>query len=128
MPIPDARLKEQLLELARAPLAPIDLAAYTWQEVVPGVRFHLMARDPGRGLQAGLIWARPGAKHPRHRHRGEEVVLVLQGRFRDERGSYGPGDICRSLEGSVHSEAVEGAEDCICYVLYYGALEALPDE
>jgi putative transcriptional regulator len=128
IPLPDARLKEQLLELARAPRSPLDLQAYDWREVAPGIRFHLLAEDPARHLQAGLIWARPGARHPRHRHHGEEVVLVLEGRFKDERGAYGPGEICRSLPGSVHSEAVEGDDDCVCFVLYYGALEALGND
>ena len=50
---------------------------------------------------------------------------MLKGALRDERGTYGPGEICRSAAGSEHSEEVASGEDCLCYVVYYGGLEML---
>lgn len=123
--LPGPRVREQLLELIAAPRPPLDLGAYGWEEAAPGIKVHVVKEDPSRGLRACLVWARPGATHARHRHLGEEVILVLQGRIRDGRGVFGPGEICRSLEGSVHSEEAMPGEDCICYVLYYGDLEML---
>jgi putative transcriptional regulator len=81
--------------------------------------------DPARGVRGCLIHAQPGARHPSHRHKGAENILVLKGALRDERGTYGPGEICRSAPGSVHSEEVVPGEDCLCYVVYYGDLEML---
>ena len=52
-------------------------------------------------------------------------ILALSGRLRDHRGSYGPGDICRSATGSEHSETAEGPDDCVCYVVYHGGHEML---
>jgi anti-sigma factor ChrR (cupin superfamily) len=118
----DPALRRQTLDLAEAPAMPIDVSAYTWDEVVPGVRVHVMKDDPERGMRACLVWADPGAVHPRHRHTGDEVILVLQGGIKDENGSYGPGEICRSRPGSVHSEQALPGEECICYVLYHGEL------
>jgi len=119
----DPVLRSQTLELAGAPSLPLDFSAYKWDEVSPGVRVHVVKDDPERGLRVCLVWADPGAVHPAHRHLGDEVILVLQGGIKDEHGSYGPGEVCRSRTGSVHSEEALPGEECICYVLYHGALE-----
>ena len=92
---------------------------------MPGVRIHTVREDPSRQFRAVLVWARSGSRYPRHRHQGDEEILVLSGRLRDHRGSYGPGEICRSVTGSEHSEQAEGPDDCICYVVYHGGHEML---
>jgi anti-sigma factor ChrR (cupin superfamily) len=120
---PDSELRRKILDLAEAPPLPWDLQAYTWDEIEPGVRVHVFKEDPARGLRACLIWAAPGARHPHHRHLGEENILVLQGALADEHGVYGPGQICRSRRGSIHSERALPGDDCLCYVVYYGDLE-----
>ena len=122
---PGTSLRQRVLDMAEAPVLPIDPAAYAWEELAPGVRIHTVRDEPSRSFRSVLVWASPGARYPRHRHLGEEEILVLSGRLRDERGSYGPGEICRSVTGSDHSEAVEGSEDCICYVVYRGEHEML---
>jgi len=122
---PDPHVREQLLDLADAPALPIDISAIPWEELAPGVRYHVRREDPSRGVRGCLILAEPGSRHPRHRHAGAENILVLKGALRDERGAYGPGEICRSAAGSVHSEEVVSGEDCLCYVVYYGDLEML---
>jgi putative transcriptional regulator len=119
----DPTLRDQTLELAEAPRLPLDLTAYAWDEVAPGVRVHVMKDDPDRSVRACLVWADPGAIHPAHRHLGDEVILVLQGAIKDERGVYGPGQVCRSRTGSVHSEQAMPGDECICYVVYHGDLE-----
>lgn len=121
---PRPLVRQELLDLAEAPKS-IDVGAYVWQDLFPGVRHVLCKEDPARGMRALLIWAKPGAQSPTHRHLGKENILVLQGVLADHRGTYGPGQICRSEAGSVHSEAVPGGEDCICYAVYYGDLEIL---
>jgi putative transcriptional regulator len=123
--IPDPGVRDQLLDLAEAPALPIDVSAIPWEELAPGVRYHVHREDPTRGVRGCLILAAPGSRHPRHRHQGAENILVLKGALRDERGTYGPGEVCRSAAGSVHSEEVVPGEDCLCHVVYYGALEML---
>ena len=125
-PPPD-RVREQLLDLAEAPSLPLDLAAISWEELAPGVRVHVHREDAARGVRGCLIWADPGSRHARHRHHGEEAILVLKGGLRDERGVYLAGQVCRSAAGSVHSEEALPGEDCLCYVVYYGDLEMLEE-
>lgn len=124
-PAPDGRVRQEVLDLAQAPRLPLDLRSFEWQAVAPGIRIHVMREDPERGMRACLVWADPGATHTRHRHLGAENILVLQGGLRDGRGTYGPGEICRSRTGSVHSEEALPGVDCVCYVVYYGDLEAV---
>lgn len=121
---PTTLTRTQLLDLAEAPHELPDVEALSWEEVVPGIRLHLVKEDRDRGLRACLAWATPGARNALHRHKGgDEVILVLQGGLRDERGEYHAGDICRSRPESVHFEEILPGEDCIAYVLYYGQLE-----
>jgi anti-sigma factor ChrR (cupin superfamily) len=125
--VPAAVVRTQLLDLAEAPTTIPDLGSLSWDEVVPGVRVHVVKDDPSRGMRACLVWAKPGACHPRHRHLGDEIILVLQGSLGDERAEYGPGDICRSRTGSTHSERALPGDDCVCFVIYYGGLEMLEE-
>ena len=120
---PDAHVKTQLLDLADAPSLPIDASRYAWSDIAPGIRVAVVKEDKRRGVRACLVAGTAGARHGRHRHGGDELILVLEGVLRDERGSYGPGALCRSREGEIHSE--QAVEDCLCYVVYYGELEML---
>jgi anti-sigma factor ChrR (cupin superfamily) len=120
-PLPAER--ERLLDLARAPHLPVALDTFAWEEVAPGIRLHTLWEDPARGARGCLAWAKAGARTLLHRHTGDELILVLSGGLRDERGEYHEGDLCRSRPGSVHTEQILPDEDCIAYVVYYGSLE-----
>jgi anti-sigma factor ChrR (cupin superfamily) len=122
---PRPELRQRVLDLLGAPALPLDLESYAWEEPLPGIRFCTLEEDAARGVRKVLVWAKPGARYPRHRHLGDEDILVLAGHLRDERATYGPGDICRSETGTDHSEEVLGGEDCICYVVYSGTHEIL---
>ena len=116
-------MKAQLLDLADAPSPPLDVARYRWLPAAPGIELAVLREDASRGMRAVLARGVKGARHPRHRHGGDELILVLEGVLRDERGTYGPGALCHSRMGEIHTEEV--VEDCVCYVVYYGELEML---
>lgn len=120
--ITNPRTRTQLLDLLEVPRGPIDRSAYPWLDVGPGLKLHVVSEDLARGVKRCFVWGAPGASTVRHGHSGDEVILVLEGHLKDDRGSYGPGEICRSSAGDVHQEQVEGDSDCICFVLYYGEL------
>ncbi len=122
-PVLSPTVRQQLLDLADAPALPVDVSRYAWFEAVPGIKLAVVKEEPSRGLRVCLALGKAGARHPRHRHGGDELILVLEGVLKDERASYGPGALCHSRTGDIHSEQV--VEDCLCYVLYYGELEML---
>lgn len=117
-----SRTRTQLLDLLEVPRGPIDRAAYPWLDVGPGLKLHVVSADEARGVKRCLVWGAPGASTVRHDHTGDEVILVLEGHLKDDRGAYAPGDICRSGPGDVHQEQVVGESDCVCFVVYYGEL------
>ena len=48
---------------------------------------HLMAGPQLAGTDSGLVRMAPGARFPRHRHRGHELGLILEGGFTDADGT-----------------------------------------
>jgi quercetin dioxygenase-like cupin family protein len=119
------RIRTTVLDLAEAPVLPLDPAAYAWEEPYPGVRIAVVKRDPARSFCATLIWASPGARYPFHRHLGDETTLILQGACRDEHGSYAAGDVARMRAGSAHWVEFLPGEDCIGYLVAYDGHEVV---
>lgn len=87
---------------------PFALASFlpdTWRDAVylpfrDGVEISPIVQ--GEPAVALLRYA-PGAGVPKHRHRGLETILVLEGSQSDERGTYDTGALVFNPEGSVHS-------------------------
>ena len=119
---PSHKSRAELMDLLEVPRGPVDRTAYPWLDIGPGLKLHVVSADEARGVKRCLVWGAPGASTERHGHSGDEIILVLEGHLRDDRGAYGPGEICRSRPGDVHQEQVAGSEDCICFVVYYGDL------
>lgn len=79
----------------------------------------LRAEDP----VVALLRYSPGASVPRHRHRGLETILVLEGRQSDERGSYGAGTLVLNPEGSSHR--VWSETGCVVLIQWQRPVEFL---
>jgi anti-sigma factor ChrR (cupin superfamily) len=106
---------------ARAPrsLRTVDLAAIPWRPTkYPGVAVHFYASDRRTGRALVLIRMDPGCGYPRHKHRGEERLLVVQGGYRDEHGEHRAGAIATYDDGSEHAPvALDGAGATPCVLL-----------
>jgi anti-sigma factor ChrR (cupin superfamily) len=70
-----------------------------------------------------LLRYAPGAGVPRHRHRGLETILILEGTQSDERGTYGPGSLILNPEDSEHS--VWSTSGCVVLIQWTRAVEFL---
>lgn len=93
-----------------------DLDATPWRPVLPGVAQHVLSP---RGSSAGvlrLLRIAPGTRLSRHTHRGEELTLILRGAYRDETGSYGPGDLADLDDTTLHAPVATGDEPCVCLI------------
>ena len=104
-------------EPLRAPIAAA-AAKGRWRAVAAGIQcLDLKPALPGAQGLVELLCAEPGAKLPRHRHEGEEFVLVLQGGLRDESGRFGVGDIAIGDGSMAHEPVAESGEICVCLVV-----------
>ena len=103
----------------------IDLEAVPFKSTrYPGVSIHFYRSDRESGRAAVLIRMEPGCSDPRHRHTGPEELLVLQGGFRDERGSWRAGEYAFFPAGSQHHPvALEGDEACVFFAVAHEGIE-----
>ena len=64
-----------------------------------------------------LIKMEPGSSVPLHSHGGKEYILVLQGSFRDEYGTYSKGDIQINDQKIKHTPIASNDEGCVCLTI-----------
>lgn len=62
-----------------------------------------------------LVRYAPNSTFPRHEHGGGEEILVLEGEFADEHGSYPRGTYLRNPVGTSHAPRV-GEQGCLLFV------------
>jgi hypothetical protein len=68
-----------------------------------------------------LLHFSAGVHFPKHRHRGEERVLVLEGSYADSSGcQVRAGEEQRMTAGSEHELTVLGSQDCVAAVAEQG--------
>ena len=91
-----------------------------WESTaIPGVRILKFNGGPKvAAATCGIVQVAPGKLFPAHRHRSEELVLVLQGQAKDDSGNIlSAGDRFVSGAGSKHSFRILGDEVFIFAVL-----------
>jgi anti-sigma factor ChrR (cupin superfamily) len=82
---------------------------------VPGIRRRVLDRDGGEVARAtSIVRYAPGSQFTPHVHDGGEEILVLEGVFADESGTYGPGTYLRNPPGSSHAPG--STDGCTLFV------------
>lgn len=84
-----------------------------WQML--GLGLKRLKLDVGSSMDVELYRIAAGSRIPRHSHGGNEFTMVLAGGFSDERGAYGPGDVCVNGPNDTHQPVAD--EDEVCYAL-----------
>jgi anti-sigma factor ChrR (cupin superfamily) len=80
----------------------------------PGVERRYLTRDETLGLATSIVRYGPGASFPAHTHPGGEEILVLEGTFADEYGTYPAGTYLRNPPGSRHHPY--SPDGCVLFV------------
>lgn len=98
-----------------------DPAELTWHRVIPGLREAPILVSPG--IQASLVRISAGRRMPVHTHKGDEIVLVLDGGFRDINGHYRRGDVEIADDTFSHQPVADRDRDCIFFVVRDGPVK-----
>lgn len=96
-----------------------DADAIAWKKLGMGVEtaeIALAAPDK----RAFMLKVPGGKAVPQHTHDGNEYVLVLNGSYTDEVGTFGPGDLAISDGEIDHRPVANMGADCICLVVIDG--------
>lgn len=71
-------------------------------------------------IHTSLLHLDAGGSVPEHTHNGYEVTLLLDGEFKDEMGSYYPGDFIMLDSDHQHNPITESG--CLCYTVVSDSL------
>ena len=104
-----------------ARLTDLVLMAGDWKPLRPGVEVLRLFGDHEEGASTALLRYAPGARVPRHRHTGFELIVVLSGAQSDERGTYAAGSVIVNPEGDEHS--VWSDEGCTILIVWERPVE-----
>lgn len=99
------------------------LADLEWVESRPGVRQKKIWEDAAQQRRAVLSRFEPGATLPRHRHNGDELILVLEGAVEDEAGPVTAGNMNHRPNGCVHTVTSKNGATVLAQI--WGSTEPL---
>jgi anti-sigma factor ChrR (cupin superfamily) len=102
-------------------LADLVLAQGDWKSLKPGVEVLRLFGNPDEGSSIALLRYAPGARVPRHRHAGFELIVVLSGAQSDEHGTYPSGSVVVNSKGDEHS--VWSDEGCTILIVWERPVE-----
>jgi anti-sigma factor ChrR (cupin superfamily) len=85
----------------------ISISDLGWREFQPGITFKVLWEDPATKRRAQMTRFEPGAKLPRHRHVGDELIFVIEGAIADEAGTVTVGNVGYRPNGCVHDVATK---------------------
>lgn len=101
----------------------VDWTRFPWQPFREGVELARLYGDAERGASMALLRYAPGARVPKHLHRGLEHILVLMGSQHDEGGEHRAGSILVHGPGTTHSVASD--EGCVVLAIWEQPVELL---
>ena len=94
--------------------------ALPWRSAGKDIQLCKLREDGNSRLW--MIKGKPGAKLPKHSHRGQELTLVLKGAYACSSNIYQPGDLHECDDENTHQPIIVGETDCISLVATEGNL------
>ncbi len=102
-----ASLPKPLQKLARG-----NLESLKWRRIGKSFRYSNLNIDPKR--ETTLFHIMAGCSVPHHRHRGDEITVVIKGSFSDHDDKYNTGDFIVRTAGEKHRPVASQDGDCLC--------------
>lgn len=86
---------------------------FSWKKLTKKLAFsRLQSGDVEK--EVGLYHIFAGGNIPSHKHKGDEITVVLKGSFSDEDGVYHQGDFLQRHGNETHRPMASQDADCIC--------------
>ena len=101
----------------------IVLSDIAWAEAMPGVKQKPLWQDKTTKRRAMLVRFEPGAKLPKHRHVGDEIIFVIEGSNFDESGEVMTGEMNFRPDGCTHTVGTRNGATILALVT--GGVEML---
>ena len=122
-----AKITDVAIDRARELLGLIERPG-SWEQPLPGVSLiHFDGGPACATADCGFVQIAPGGTFPWHKHRREEVSVIIAGTVRDSSGRlYGPGDEMRQAAGSEHELKAEGSDTVIFIAIAFDGIELGP--
>lgn len=124
---PDAAVNVEAGEPTDCPLPKpvLDHIGYSFEEIpwkflLPGVASYDATTEEAEQIM--LLRARPGARVPKHTHKGVEMTLIMNGSLADDGVVYQKGDLAVNDEHDDHCPKVVGNDTCYCLIVQQGDL------
>lgn len=111
-PLQEIHMLEGSVRLPKV-LAKLAGEGLVWKKLAGGINQAAITLDDQ--TQCEFIYMKPGSQVPVHKHRGNEITLVLDGSFSDELGNYVPADFVSRDSSHQHQPASE--EGCLCFAV-----------
>ena len=108
----EIHLHEGSVTLPRV-LAKLAGEGLVWKKLAGGINQADITLDDQ--TQCEFLYMKPGSQVPVHKHRGNEITLVLDGSFSDEMGHYQPADFVMRDPSHQHQPVSE--EGCLCFAV-----------
>lgn len=113
---------DALLPPALRAYVPDGIDSLPWRRRVGGLAEAELPCGDGQRYKVSLLRIGAGRSIPRHTHRGEEMLLVLEGGFSDEHGHYVRGDVCFADDSVDHCPIADADGDCLCLAVTEGPI------
>lgn len=94
-------------------LAKLASEGLVWKKLAGGINQATVTLD--NETQCEFLYMKPGSQVPVHKHKGNEITLVLDGSFSDEMGHYGVSDFVVRDRSHQHQPVSE--EGCLCFAV-----------
>ena len=100
-----------------------NLSEIAWADAMPGVHQKPIWHDKETRRRAALVRFDPGARLPRHKHAGDELIFVIEGSNADESGEVLTGNMNYRPNGCIHT--VTSKNGATIFALVTGGVEMM---
>ena len=90
-----------------------NLEQLNWRRIGKNFRISNINIDD-KQRETSLFCIKAGGHVPHHRHKGDEITVILKGSFSDHEGKYGVGDFVVRTRGETHKPVASQDQDCLC--------------